>query len=262
MKIIRPRAELRPYVRYYWILESGGPSCTLTFPFGCTQMIFHRKTPLYIPETGAWQDSFTVSGQVNFPAHVCSYGPVEMITAVFRPHTIGMFAGIPPSEFYNMEISGFDIGSRSLSDLAQRICDAKSHSACIGILEDWLLSRLQNGEPADFRRMESAVGKILDTPVISVEALADDVCLGRKQFGRIFREHAGMNPKEYMRVVRFQRAMRMMQCGRRDYAGMAADCGYADQSHFIREFKAMGGHTPFDLPKHCIPYSDLFTCPV
>ncbi len=39
MKVVMPREELRPYVRYYWML--------LTFPIGCRQIIFHRKTEIY-----------------------------------------------------------------------------------------------------------------------------------------------------------------------------------------------------------------------
>lgn len=56
MKIIRPKEELRPYVRYYWMLESDEPFSVLTFPTGWPQMIFHRRSPLFIPEwmTAYW----------------------------------------------------------------------------------------------------------------------------------------------------------------------------------------------------------------
>lgn len=52
-----------------------------------------------------------------------------------------------------------------------------------------------------------------------------------------------------------------MQCGAHDFAAIAAECGYADQSHFIREFKALSGITPRALLTTCRPYSDLFTNP-
>ena len=50
MRIIQPKQELRPYVRYYWMLEDDEPFSVLTFPIGCPQIIFHRKSPLYVPE--------------------------------------------------------------------------------------------------------------------------------------------------------------------------------------------------------------------
>ena len=52
-----------------------------------------------------------------------------------------------------------------------------------------------------------------------------------------------------------------MQNGESNYAGIAAECGYSDQSHFIRNFKKLSGYTPQAIIKHCAPYSDLFTNP-
>ena len=66
MKIYQPREELRHYVRYYWVLKGDEPFSILTFPIGCPQIIFHKKTPLYIPELHNSQSQFTISGQVIF----------------------------------------------------------------------------------------------------------------------------------------------------------------------------------------------------
>lgn len=79
MELIKPCEELRPYVRYYWVLEQDTPFNILTFPIGCPQMIFHRGEPLCIPELLTSQSKFTISGQVNFPAHIRSSGHTEMI---------------------------------------------------------------------------------------------------------------------------------------------------------------------------------------
>lgn len=142
MKIILPKNELCPYVRYYWVLESDEPFSVLTFPIGCPQMIFHRRMPLFIPELSSRQDKFTISGQVNFPAHIASDGDTEMIVAVFYPHTIGMFIDTPPSAFYNKEISGYDIGNKQLNLLAARIFDCADSDTAISLIEQWLTARI------------------------------------------------------------------------------------------------------------------------
>ena len=260
MKIIKPRVELRKYVRYYWVLESDEPFSVLTFPIGCTQLIFHRKTPLYIPELAAYQDHFTISGQVNFPAHLQSDGNLEMIVAVFYPHTISLFIDTPPSTFYNLEISGYDIENSRLNEIATQIFNCKDSFDSILILEEWLMTKL---EPSlNIERIGRSLGKLLLNPSTAITALAGTACLSKKQYERIFREYVGMNPKEYARIVKFQKAMRMMQCGERNHAGIAAASGYSDQSHFIREFKSMTGHTPKSLLSICQSYSDLFTTPI
>lgn len=259
MKIYRPREELRRYVRYYWVLRSDETFCVLTFPIGCPQIIFHKKTPLYIPELDKSQSQFTISGQVNFPAHIQSNGGLEMIVAVFYPHTIGMFIDTPPSAFYNLEISGYDIENRHLNEIAQRIFDRENDKGCIDILEDFLLSKIRPS--LNISRIGMSVSTLLRAPSTSVNALSDRACLSKRQFERVFRDTVGMNPKEYARIVRFQKALWLMQQGEINYAGIAAECGYSDQSHFIKNFKELSGYTPESLVDYCTPYSDLFTNP-
>jgi AraC-like DNA-binding protein len=73
-----------------------------------------------------------------------------------------------------------------------------------------------------------------------------------------------MNPKEYSRIVRFQKALKQMQHQRSkiNQADLAYTNGYADQSHLIREFKKLCGYTPLSLLEVTTPYSDLFTIPI
>lgn len=260
MRIYQPREELRPYVRYYWVLESDEPFSVLTFPIGCPQMIFHRRTPLLIPELYSRQDKFTISGQVNFPAHIASDGYVEMIVAVFYPHSIGMFIDTPPSAFYNKEISGYDIGNKQLNLLAERIFDCAESETAISLIDQWLTERINPS--LNIERIGASLSALLLSPSSTVDSLAGIACLGKKQYGRLFREYVGMNPKEYGRIVRFQRALRMMQLGSRDYVGIAYANGYSDQSHFIRDFRQFSGMTPKQLTEYQAPYSDLYTVPV
>ena len=259
MIIYQPREELRRYVRYYWVLESDEPFSVLTFPIGCPQIIFHKKTPLDIPELGKSQSKFTISGQVNFPAHIQSDGRLEMIVAVFYPHTIGIFIDTPPSAFYNLEISGYDIENRRLNEIAQKIFDCENHRECIDILENFLLSKIKLSH--NINRIGASISMLLRSPHTAVKFLADSACLSKRQYERIFRNTVGINPKEYACIVRFQKALWLMQNGGNNYAGIAAECGYSDQSHLIRNFKELSGYTPESLLKHCIPYSDLFTNP-
>lgn len=260
MRIHQPREELRPYVRYFWVLESDEPFSVLTFPIGCPQMIFHRRTPLFIPELFSRQDKFTISGQVNFPAHIVSDSDMEMIVAVFYPHTIGMFIETPPSAFYNQEISGYDIGNKQLNLLADRIFDCADSETAISLIEQWLTARIRPS--LNIERIGASLSALLRQPSTSVENLAGIAGLGKKQYGRLFREYVGMNPKEYGRIARFQGALRMLQLGSRDYVGIAYYNGYSDQSHFIRDFRQFSGMTPKQLTEYQVPYSDLYTMPV
>ncbi|MDE7069276.1 MAG: AraC family transcriptional regulator [Alistipes sp.] len=263
MSVYKPCVPLRPYVRYYWVLKSRESFCVPTFPIGCPQLIFHRRSPLFVRELDRFQDRFTVSGQVDFPAHLRAGTDTEMIVAVFRPHAIGMFLDTPPSAFRNLEISGYDLGNRRLDELASRVFDCGDAERCVRTVEEWLLRKLCGACSApDPDRIAPTVKRLMEEPATPVADLAAIACLGKRQFERVFDRCVGMRPKEYARIVRFQKALWLMQRRWGGMAEIAYACGYADQSHFIREFKAFSGRTPGRLLCEHTPYSDLFADPV
>ena len=263
----KPCKELQPYVRYYWGFKSNQLLNTLTFPIGCPQIIFHKQTPLYIPELGTAQPEFTISGQVNYPSHLYADGNVEMIVVVFQPYALKAFLNLPVSLLHNLEISGYDLENKHLRQLAAQIFDCEDTSSCISIIEQWLLLQIANVQTPktayNIKRITAAMKRLFVMPSTSVTELASTACLGKKQFERLFNELVGANPKEYARIVRFQKSLKLLQHGSEDtsLAQLACQCGYADQSHFIREFRRFSGYTPLSLLNVCKPYSDLFNNP-
>lgn len=241
-----PRYALSSFVRYYWILRSREELSTLTFPIGYPQLIFHRKNTLYIPELQAYQSRFAISGQVNFPATLQSTDDTEMIVVVFKPQAAILF-DIPVSAFYNFEIDGYDLGDSGLNDLADRVLDADSAEDGIGIIERWLISRLDEKSISDFNRIGASLNMLFSDSKTTVRDMADAACLGKRQFERVFFNAVGMNPKEYYRIARFQKSLWFMQKGNRDYIDVAFKSGYSDQSHFIRECREYSGLTPCEL---------------
>ena len=260
-RYILPSAQLQPFIRYYWILNTNENLDTLTFPIGCPQLIFHRLSQFYIPELKTEQARFSISGQVNFPARVQSPGDVETIVVVFHPHAIGTVFNIPVSSFYNQEIDGYSLGDKRLNILADDVLNTEDSIEAIELIERYLLSRLSESGIYDFKRVGVSLKHLFLDNTISVENMAQLACLSRKQFERVFFNAVGMKPKEYSNVARFQKSLLLMQSGNRDFADIAYSCGYADQSHFIRECRRYSGTTPAELLKIQPIYSDLFTSP-
>ena len=258
----RPHEALREYVRFYWVFRSGRAMSALTFPTGCPQIIFHRRKPLYIPESDTFQSRLTISGQVNFPSHLSATGETEMIVVVFKPYGLGPLLNIPASLFYNQEVSGDGIDGLGLRELDERISGCEDVIDCIKLIDNWLLSRLTKQAYGQTQRIQAVVQRMLTAPKATVKDLAAIACLGKKQFERSFRSLVGINPKEYASIVRFQKALAMMQSGESVLSQVAYASGYSDQSHFIREFRRFSGQTPATLLKTTSIHSDLFSNPV
>lgn len=261
VQFIQPSVCLQQYVRYYWILNCNENLDTLTFPIGCPQLIFHRRSRFYIPELEAEQARFSISGQVNFSARVQSSGDVETIVVVFYPYAIGTMFNIPVSKFYNQEIDGYSLGDKSLNILADDIFNAENSQEAVKMIDGWLLSRLEESAIYNFKRVGVSLKQLFTDNTISVESMAQLACMSRKQFERVFFNAVGMKPKEYSCVARFQKSLWLMQNGYRDFADIAYSCGYADQSHYIRECRRYSGTTPAELLRTQPVYSDLFASP-
>jgi transcriptional regulator GlxA family with amidase domain len=95
-------------------------------------------------------------------------------------------------------------------------------------------------------RVQAAVSLLERTGgELPIPAVATRVGMGERQLERLFDERVGYGPKMLARVVRMQQVTRRITRGTAaSWARLAADCGYTDQAHLIREFRALTGVTP------------------
>jgi AraC-like DNA-binding protein len=78
----------------------------------------------------------------------------------------------------------------------------------------------------------------------SVTALRQATGLPATRLRSAFHEQIGVTPKVYARLVRFGRALAMLQRGDRRLADVALDAGFYDQPHMNAEFRDLGGLSP------------------
>lgn len=261
-EIIKPNPSLSPYIRYYWILQDDA-LCAVTertLPVGCMQLVFHRGQRLLMTNELQLQPSSFISGQSIGYADVQSTGRLEMIVVVFQPQVAKAFLRIPSYHFHGQHVSTDDLEDIELSDLAKQVSDASGCGACIQLIEEFLFRRLHSFTDFHLKRIVAVLHEIDSCPQIQLSRLADVACLSSKQLGRVFADYIGATPKEFIRIVRMQRALSMLQQDARvSFAQIAYECGFADQSHMIKEFKLFSGYTPVEYLSVCAPYSDYFS---
>jgi AraC-like DNA-binding protein len=137
-----------------------------------------------------------------------------------------------------------DLVGASGRALRERLLHTPTPHARIGVLESWLRARCSGVV------LHPAVGFALDalgkSPQIQrVGALVAATGLSTRRFGTLFREQVGVGAKQFARMQRFRAVLASVQCGRRvEWARVAADCGFHDQPHLVREFREFAGMTP------------------
>jgi AraC-like DNA-binding protein len=103
-----------------------------------------------------------------------------------------------------------------------------------------------------------AVSKILQSPnLVSIRDISKKTGYSQKHFINVFKHHVGLTPKEFLKVIRFQKAIAEVaekkEC---NWASIAYDCGYYDQSHFISDFKIFSGFTPQQFIKRNVSFKN------
>lgn len=83
--------------------------------------------------------------------------------------------------------------------------------------------------------------------VLTLDQLAEEACISRYHFARLFRSKVGLSPHRYLASVRLEAAHRMLQASDRPIADVGRACGYRSSSHFSAAFRARYGVTPREL---------------
>jgi AraC-like DNA-binding protein len=111
-----------------------------------------------------------------------------------------------------------------------------------GLLERYLLSRAASGRQPR-AEVGYALGRVARTRGgVRMRALAAETGISQKHLIHLFREEVGMAPKRYARIVRLNAVLRQMSSS--TWADLAAEFGYYDQAHFVRDFREFSGTTP------------------
>ncbi|MFA6933044.1 MAG: helix-turn-helix transcriptional regulator [Bacteroidales bacterium] len=275
--IIKPCSLLEPFIKYYWILdyESRVVEPIRVIPYGCVQFTFYlgeRINSLGSNNDSSYKDQAVVTGQISSFFDVVPQGKIRLITIVFKPFGAKPFFDFPIFEIQNNIIPIKDINNKEWLDLENRLGDCVDNKSIVSCLENNLLKKLEKNtlfnsySSINNERIMLAINRIDDSKgTINIKDLSSLVCLSDKQFNRIFADYVGMNPKNFLRIIRYQSFLLKLQNSNIkatkavDFLDLVYDCGYYDQSHLINNFKEFTGYTPKEYIKLFSPCSEYFS---
>lgn len=259
--LISPHPLLAPYIKNYWILEADYAAETMerVIPFGNMQLCFYRGEVFCGAER--LDAKSLICGQTTHYTDIVTNAKIRIVAVVFHPYGAKAFFSMPMRVFTDLKVFVDDMDDKELKELETKLMEIDNHSECVRLIECFFFNRLSPLREYNLQRLENVMNVINQSGgQTSITALAEVACLSKKQFQRVFSEHVGANPKEFLRTVRFQRLLLLMQCATTpsNFVQLACDCGYYDQAHLIEEFKTFSGYTPKEYLFICTPYSDYF----
>jgi len=259
----QPHRALSKYVKCLWVLEVESPtgfSKEKILPDGCMELIFNYGNPYtqHIPKAETQPRSF-VYGQLKQYIEVSPNGKTGIIAVRFYPYGAWPFFHFPINEITGKAISVYHLLGQSGSELEERVNLAKNTDERLRLIQAFLLKRLKENYHPDTvsectRRMIHSSGSV------SVDSLAKDLCISKRQLERKFTAATGLSPKLFLRIIRFQNTISLLESKHiNSLTALAYESGYYDQSHFIRDFKSFSGVNPTNYFKKEHPFTDLFT---
>lgn len=172
-------------------------------------------------------------------------GSYTVVQVILKPHALKTLLGINALALKNQAV---ELNEFSTEDLNEQLLNAPDENTQVSLLSGFLVSKLQQANTRDDLVEESLSLIHKSKGAINVRALAKYLDLSERQFERRFSQTVGLSPLSYIRVRRFNEAMRLMKTGAYNrLIDIAYALNFHDQSHFIREIKSFTGITPKSL---------------
>lgn len=250
----RPAAPLASFADVLWYYDGYAPPHRMerVLPDGSMQLIIHlRGEPLRVYDQDAAAPRLVHGPLVCGPR--ARYSLVEtaqqgaLLGIHFRPGGAAPLLGLAASELRDADVPLAALWGRAAWELQERVVEAATPEACLGLLQAALLARLAAtaGEQERDPAVAYAVRAFAAPRPAAVAEVAARTGQSHRHFIHRFREAIGLTPKTYCRVVRFQAALGAIARGERvAWAALAGATGYYDQAHLVHDFRAFAGLAP------------------
>jgi len=238
----RPGASLREHVAAYFSLrvcEGDPPVQVRAVPDGCCDLMFDLTQP-----ATAWLRGPRLSAM-----RYEHRAPTWLLGAQLLPGTAHAFTGQSAHLVAGVAIDLAPLCVEPLHVMVRALRDVGSLASQAQQLDHFLRRRLA-GRPID-RRVSMACARLeSDEGQVNIGTLVSACATSERNLSRLFKRWVGLSPKQFQRVLRFQRLLQAWDRGERPgWASLAHDLGYSDQSHLVREFAAFAGVPPDALLK-------------
>jgi AraC-like DNA-binding protein len=230
-----PVPPLRAHVSHYWLSLDNRDSTHAIAPDGSVDVV------LTVSASTSKVDVFgTTTRRTELPLEPgCHYLGVR-----FRPGQSRHFLDVPVRALTDAVLPAESLLIPSVQEVAESMAESIAGDVWFARLDAMLLAHLRR-RPARHSRIDDAIRHIEQASgPVRIAELAELCCKSPRQFERNFLEVAGLAPKLFSEIVRFRRACALLARSDLPLARIAADLGYADQSHFSHAFSRFQGAPP------------------
>jgi AraC-like DNA-binding protein len=253
-----PAYPLNQFIDHFFYYEGYNPEHSVDrfLPDGEVQIIFDLTDyPKFIYDNETLKEiqscqNVWFSGFRTEPITIPSGKESEMLIVQFKKGKAFPFLNEPMYNLTNFVVDAELVLKSDILNIRESILESPTPIKKFQVLEKRLLAcyinQLNESPLIDF-----AISKILSSPnQCSIKEISDNAGFSQKHIIKLFKEKVGVTPKEFLKVIRFQKAIQQIDHQiSADWPAIAYDCGFYDQSHFIADFKLFSGFTPTEYAR-------------
>lgn len=240
-----PTDRLRPFVKTFMIIESEQGMVNKLLPGTSIVIAFRYKGNVaYKQELDATaMPTAVITGLRNSMRLVDYAQETATLLVIFNEGGAAALFREPLHELFGLSVALDElISRRTVSELEERLAEAKSNRQRVRIVEEFLLSRLQ--ATSTDRLIHQAIQQIqFSKGTVRINELLADLPIGQDPFEKRFRRVVGTTPKQFSKIVRLRAVIDQHASGQR-LTETAYQAGYFDQAHFIKDFRTFTGQAP------------------
>lgn len=237
LQIRAPSAKLSRFISHYWLGMDNRDSTYDIVPDGCIDVVLHAECG----RTAVW--AYGTSTRLKTEA----IAPGNYLGIRFQPGMARFFLDLPAQELTDRRAPAPRDLARDLDALFDCLGTAEAYSR----LDRTLERRLECAGPRMSAVDEATRSITACNGAMRIGDLVRNYGKSRRQFEREFLQCVGITAKHFAVIARFRHAAaRLSAQPARSLATVAADAGYADQSHMVRDFQRLGGASPSRWPGH------------
>ena len=181
------------------------------------------------------------------PVMIESFGTACCIQVNFTPLGARRFFRLPMSELTDSMVVLDDVLGAEGMALREQLGNAPDWASRFDLAEAFVTARLERAAETPLEIAWAYDRIIASGGRARISAIAEKLGWSRKHLAGSFSNAIGIGPKTLSRIVRFNRALGLSRQQTADWADIAADCGYADQAHLVRDFRQLAGDPPTAL---------------
>ena len=162
----------------------------------------------------------------------------------FQPAGLHAYTGVDQRELSDQTLPFSFINPVLNKKIMETLDSVHSMHELVIHIDHILLSCLPLTRPGELHLSVESI--IKNSGNISVKELSEAVYYSERHLNRIFSRYLGMNTKTFSRLVRINKAVRLLQNPGTSISSVCYSAGFYDLSHFIHDFKDVTGITPLD----------------